>query len=178
MFFKKEKIINIEKGKSIFFQYNGSYFGMDHDGVGHDYRKCNIPKDIEYKWLDEIKNELVKMIMNEKDNQKLTTYFYIFSNLNISDDIKVKTIFNYLNNHNLDTFSSILICENLKDILKNCTSNEIKKEIKDFIIVFHNKLNSKRITVDNSHINNPYMKQYDFSDNNIRKRLNNLLEDL
>jgi len=50
--FKKK--INIEKGKKIFFEYQGDSIGIHRD-YGPEYWKCNIPKELEEQWRREIK---------------------------------------------------------------------------------------------------------------------------
>ena len=50
---KKDKRIDLEKGKRIFFKCKGSFFAIDRDW-GSEYYNCNIPKVLEEKWHKEI----------------------------------------------------------------------------------------------------------------------------
>jgi hypothetical protein len=46
-----------EDAKKIFFDYNGSRFGMAHDGVDVSYARAEVPSEIEAQWLAELKAE-------------------------------------------------------------------------------------------------------------------------
>ena len=43
-----------KKAKALFFEYDGSLFYMSRDGVDIQYKRYQVPKDVESKWLKEI----------------------------------------------------------------------------------------------------------------------------
>ena len=46
--------MDLEKGKRIFFKFNGSHFYLDRECYDA-YNKCDILKEIEQQWIEEIK---------------------------------------------------------------------------------------------------------------------------
>ena len=55
LFKKKNKSIDLEQGKWIFFKCKGSSFAIDRD-YAEEYWNCNIPKELENIWLKEIES--------------------------------------------------------------------------------------------------------------------------
>ncbi len=50
----KRKKINYEKGRKIFFECGGSSITITRE-FGPEYTNCNIPKEIEELWREEIR---------------------------------------------------------------------------------------------------------------------------
>lgn len=42
------------KAKELFFHYNGSFFHMHREGDYYEYKKYNIDKETENKWIEEL----------------------------------------------------------------------------------------------------------------------------
>ena len=53
--------MDLEKGKQIFFRFNGSRFHIDRE-CPDEYKKCGVPKNVEQQWLEEIKIDFLKNI--------------------------------------------------------------------------------------------------------------------
>ena len=63
--------MDLEKGKQIFFRFNGSHFHIDRECLD-EYKKCVVPKAIELEWLEEIKINLLNKISVEKGYDKVS----------------------------------------------------------------------------------------------------------
>jgi hypothetical protein len=163
--------MEIEKCKQIFFKYNGSHFHIDRE-LGDEYRKCKIPKEIEDQWLEEIKKVLYGKVLKTKGNERIsamTDYIQI-----ISDEDAIKFLINILHHVELDTFSSIIIVESLKDYLHKNIDSILKQSIKNEINMTKEKILNNKVIIDDSFKKLPYMKDYDFSDNAIVDRINKI----
>ena len=102
---------------------------------------------------------------------------WAFVQINSADEA-IKMLFEVLKCDNLDTFSTILICERLKNFIDINRRFLIKKtQIADIISVLENekrKMLSSQIIIDKSFMMLPHMQDYDFSERNIINRIQNL----
>ena len=48
---------NLAKAKALFFRYRGNTFGMTVDGFYDEYKACNISKETENLWLQEMNED-------------------------------------------------------------------------------------------------------------------------
>lgn len=163
--------MDLEKGKQIFFRYNGSRFHIDRD-CPDEYKRCRVPKDIEQKWLEEIKINLLKNISVEMGDNKITLINHYIQLLDIES--AVHFVMNILDRTDLDTFSMIILAETLKHYLSTYISEQLKQEINRMLLVLKKTMLNGEIKVDESYKNNPYMKDYDFTKENIVERIKKL----
>lgn len=184
------KKIDLEKGKKLFFECKGNSFNIARDW-GDEYYNCNIPKKVEKEWRKEIEaewpkeiDELIAKIKKESVKDKLDN---LFSDLThhggLTYESKSNHILSYLgsNANRLDTFTIIRLCEDLKLIKRysqyeKVQNKELCSKIDETVKFYADKLLSEPITVDDSYKNSRHMQDYDFSDENIRKRIQHLLE--
>ena len=142
--------MDFEKGKQIFFKYNGSHFHIDR-ACYDEYKKCNIPLEIEKKWIEEIKEDCLSKIEELKGNlkiQALNNYIQI-SDVTSSISLLIKV----LNGANIDTFSSIIVLETTKQYLHCDLSDDLKEKIINTIENVKKTLLENEITIDDSYKN-------------------------
>ena len=166
-FRKKNCSINLEKGKSLYYHYYGSIFGMCYD-LGTEYADCNIPKEIEIEWKKDILDKLEKEISTAQgDNLHLAVSRYI-------DLLPADTewLMQLLQTREMDTFTAIIFCEQLKNMSKIDIIKSIV--VRRFLDDFKVKLFSQPITIHQTYKNAVYMRDYDFSHDNIIKRINEI----
>ncbi|MBO5327692.1 MAG: hypothetical protein J6B04_00800 [Clostridia bacterium] len=167
--------IDIIKGKAIFYKYKGSKFDISRD-LGDEYKKCYIPQEIEDEWKKDIINNLKAEIKHKSGNLRIVA-ISAFIQINSADEA-IKMLLEVLKCDNLDTFSAIIICESLKkfiDINRRFLINE--EQIYNIKLVLENekkKMLSSKIYIDNSFMILPYMNDYDFSEQNIVNRIQNI----
>lgn len=163
--------MDLEKGKRIFFRFNGSCFHIDRD-CPDEYKKCGVPKDIEQQWLEEIKINFLTNINVEKGCSKvilINNYIQLLDN-----ESAVDFLIEILNQMELDTFSMIIVLETLKQYLSYSISEKQKERINSSLILFKNVMLSQKIEVDDKYKGLSYMNNYDFSDENVIKRINRI----
>lgn len=166
--FKSRKKIDLEKGKKLFFECHGSSMCLDRD-YDAEYRKCNIPKGVEEQWRAEIKNDLKNGIKYIWGAEKVSVISKLLQISDLSERLNI--LYDVLECEDLDTFSRIILCEFLKNERKNSHDNQI---IEHLIATNKEKLLKDMIFIHESYRDATYMKGYDFSEENIKKRIDNL----
>lgn len=164
--------MDVEKGKAIFYKYNGSIVSIERE-VGDEYAKCKIPSDVEAIWRKDIMERLLEKIGNSHGADKFS-HICGYAQL-LSDEQAVDFLLHIINNDNLDTFTCLLLCESLKRYLGSTLVEEVRKEkILSVLAVYRDKMMREKIIVDSSYMNKSYMKDYDFSEENIKLRIRRL----
>lgn len=160
-----EKILH---GRNLFFKFHGNIYYMLQEGVYGEYKKLKIPRKIESIWREELFEETKKQIHNETNIYKKIVMIGNLLNYGIKRDVVVSIIVGLLDSE-IDTFSKILLCEELKRCYYN---REIIYKLSTILETQKKKMLSNNITIDEKYISN--MLGYDFSDCNIKKRINAL----
>ena len=75
---------NYEEAKKIYFKYNGNFFFMDREGDYEKYKSFNIAKDIEKQWDEEIKQNLMKKINEEKNFNMIRILISAFIDISLN----------------------------------------------------------------------------------------------
>ncbi len=163
--------MDLEKGKQIFFRYNGSRFHIDRE-CPNEYKQCKVPKDIEQQWLEEIKINLLREISIEKGYNKVILINHYIQLLD--NESAVHFVIEILNQTDLDTFSMIILAETLKHYISTDISKQLKQEINKLLLILKKIMLNGEIKIDESYKKNPYMKDYDFTKENTIKRINKL----
>ncbi len=167
--------IDIIKGKAIFYKYKGSKFNISRD-LGDEYKKCYIPEEIEDEWKKDIISNLMTEIKKEVGSLRIEA-ISAFIQINSPND-SISMLFEVLKCDNLDTFSTIIVCEFLKNFIDTNRNFLINKEqtthIEKILETKKRKMLSSQINIDSSFIMLPYMKDYDFSEQNIVNRIQKL----
>ena len=155
-------------GRKLFFRFGGNTHYMWQEGVYNEYKKLKIPKEIEKMWRQELFEDTKKQLHNETSIYKKVILVGTLLNYGINTDVVVSIIVDLLNSE-IDTFSKILLCEELK----RCFYNEKNTSgLIEILEMQKQNMLSKDITIDEKYFLN--MSGYDFSDFNIRKRINAL----
>lgn len=155
------------KGKTLFFRFYGNFHHMQQEGVYGEYKRMKIPAHIETKWREEIlKGE------NQTLQSKATVYEKILCVQNLLNcGAKTKDVAHLildLLSEKMDTFSRLLLCEELKRLTLHETEITSVLEIQKLHMLNEN------ITIDEKYFQLPHMKDYDFSNDSVRKRINAL----
>ena len=169
---KKEPPLSFEEAKRLFFRYRGSTFGLDFDGYGDAYRKCRIPRETEEEWRREIKEDLLHEISGEQGKKRLSAV-QGYAEM-ISDDEAASFLCRILRDCDLDSFSATVICEQLQEV-----AQKVHAERDYYLRVVREnaeRLLASPITVDQSFLDDPGMNGYDLSDENLRRRIKELIE--
>ena len=106
--------IDLDKGREIFYKYKGDKFGISRD-LGEEYKKCNIPKEIEQEWKKDIIRKLNNEIKNETGNLRMGAIWAYVQIISTGEALNF--LVGVLDSNDFDTFSTILICEHLKRFL-------------------------------------------------------------
>ena len=162
--------MNILKGKSIFYKCNGSIVAIDRE-FGDEYSRCQIPPNVEEAWRADIICSLRDKIEKSIGADKVG---YVFDYVQIIDkEQAVNFIIGILKDNYLDTFTCLLLCEELKRYLKFVDIKE-KNEISSTLAMCKNKMLKTKITIDDSYKSKRYMSDYDFSEKNLKLRIESL----
>lgn len=163
-------VMNLEKGKSIFFKYYGNSMYIDRE-VGDEYDKCGIPKEYEIKWKEEIKKYLLTRI-ELFQGQELCFYVVIYTDL-IKNNEAIDFVFDLLKKRKVDTVASIILLEHVKELAKGNASIR-KFWVKTVVNKFKSELMSSKITIDPSYMNSEWCDKKVLSKESIRKRIEKL----
>lgn len=163
--------MDLEKGKQIFLKFGGSRFHIDRE-CPDEYKKCRVPKNIEQQWLEEIKSDLLLNIKVKKGCSKVTLINHYITLLD--DEMAIEFLIEIINQKDLDTFSNIILMESLKRYLSSDISNAIAEKIKNTLVSEKMVMLTRKIEIDDQYKALPYMADYDFSNENILKRINGI----
>lgn len=139
---------------------------MWHD-LDDEYEKCYVPQEIEAEWKADIISKLDKEILTAQGSDLEVAVSRYINLIPKSSNYLIRL----LQSKEMDTFTSIIFCEMLKNNMLK-TKNKIKAaHIRSFLDEMKIKLLKTTITIHESYINDPYMCLYDFSDTNIIARI-------
>ena len=164
---------NLEEAKKIYYLCLGSDVAIDRDYK--EYRKYNVPETIEKEWKNDIENILLCRIVTEKGYarmQAVGAYMQL-----VDAEQAVTFLLDFIRQNTLDVFSDILVLESLKQYLSCEThklSLDLKEQIQQVIQEEKQRLQTSDMVIDSSYKELNYMKDYDFSNSNILKRINAL----
>ncbi len=166
----KNKKINLEKGKQLYFDYKGSSCAIDRE-LGSQYADCNIPKQQELQWLAEIKEKLLCDIMSTVGADRMACIVDYMQIATVGDSIDM--LADVIAIDQLDTFSRILLCEDLSRLQRQATVPQllrIDSLIQQNIVILH----SRPITIHPTYRQATGMQTYDFAEDNINQRIEQL----
>ena len=174
--------IDLVNGKKVFFDYEGNLFSINREVP--EYRHYNVPKDVEDVWKQTIVNNLLEEIKKTKGyekSSKVTKLIAIYGHYN-----NIQLLEELLDDNTLDTFSKILYLEGLNreklgvnisikyKILKIDDPKLYIEALNEKISNYKSILLNTPITIDESFKQNYALKYYDFSDENIIRRIENI----
>lgn len=165
---------DLRQAKLIFFRYGGNKYAMHKEGELSKYEKFNVSIETESRWISEIFDSYLERIYQSKSGFDKKMLLSMLINLDTEEDLTIATTIKVLNQEKMDSFSVILICEILKNKIKSLKKSNnislVKEELKRQSLILLNT----PITIDTKYIESPYMKDYDFSDKNIKLRIKSL----
>lgn len=140
-----------------------------HRELGEEYFKCKIPKDLEKIWQKDIEVSLLLQIEKANGSYMINV---INSYLHLLDvDSRINFLLKKINEIELDTFSRLILCESLKRECHYNTDNLINSKIRESLTKTKERMLNERIIVDKSYKESSYMRDYDFSTENILYRI-------
>lgn len=67
---------NLEKARKMFDEYKGNCFFMARDGVEGEYRRYQVPKQLEVQWRKENQEEIKRSLFSDLDNETIALQFW------------------------------------------------------------------------------------------------------
>ena len=176
-FRKKNTSIDWEKGKKIFYEHNGNTFYIEFD-LGDEYEKCNIPKEVENEWHQDIYEKLKREIEHASETpgfnaEKIWSVIFTFLDMNVPEEKRVLPVLQFLDKAKCDTFLRILVCEDLRKCQKYIKSVALNEKVEVAIREQIYIMLSEPITIDDSF---KYWRDYDSPDENLKLRIIQLLD--
>ena len=162
----------MEEAKQIFYNCLGSHVSIDRN-FGDYYKKFNVPIEIENEWKQNILNDLKKKVNAENAYPKIKAAEAYVQLIDATE--AVTFLIDILKNAVLDTFSVILILENLKRYMLHYKTYHLSVEnavfIKQTIEKYKTIIMTQKIKIDDSYKKLSFMKNYDFSNENVLRRI-------
>lgn len=63
------------EAKKIFDWYDGSHFHMVREGDYQKYKEFGVPKEVEMRWISELKKDIVAKLYSEKNEAEIASLF-------------------------------------------------------------------------------------------------------
>ncbi len=121
---------DIIRAKELFFSYDGLFFHMDREGDYDEYKKFKITKEIENKWLIEISEKYIKLIIDfTKAPEGIEQYSYCLNEKIAGSTISTAIISLQEAYTAYCTFGKIRASESLLDLLNKITNKSLKLQI-------------------------------------------------
>lgn len=175
----------LEKAKEIFIKYNGNKYFMAINGDYEYYQSFDILRETEYKWIGEYLEEILNQIEKEEYKHEnideiIINTFNIYRNY----EIVLNTIPNMLDIFSekllsdIDTFSKLIIAEEILDLLDSLGDNTNVNRIKDlreFSKEILEDILANPVEIKDYHKKLDYLSK-ELSEDNIKKRAQSRLE--
>lgn len=174
--------------KEFFLKYHGIGFYMSREGGKEydDYKSKNVPKELEYEWMEEYRDDLIKKIENESNEIQIVLLFSYYADTigelcRSSEPILYMLEFAEKNKSRLDSFSRIRFSEIL---LKGMNGYQYSKspdpavieKVKLYAFQMLRNVIDNPIVVSEENQNDLHTHKYDFSDANLMKRIQDNLK--
>ena len=170
--FWRRKTVDLQRGKEIFYRYRGNRFFIDRE-EGRVYRKCNIPKETEEEWRQDILRRIEREIASLSGAARVDAIFGYLDLLQTDDACRY--LIDFLNTARLDTFSAIILCEGLRNYLRKSDLNHLSTALcvegNRMLGKMKTELLSAPLTVDESYRTLPWMDEDDFSEEALTARI-------
>ncbi len=171
MFFKRKiSDENLKKGELLFFKHNGDFAQMIEMGDYSTYKKLNISKEKEDEWYELIVNDLIDKIYKEKTAIDVVCLVNQLVFIGKSENKVIQTLINLLN-EDYDTYTKLLFLENLNLIKTRLKSNHNTNNLESIITKYKNMLLMNNFFVTDDWLQLEHLKNYDFSEENIKNRI-------
>jgi hypothetical protein len=106
-----------KRAKEIFFENNGQYYHMAHDGFWDEYKEYNIDKDTEEKWIHELTKLRLKEFKQTSDTRYLIPLVDYFNKYDFWDELlSLKLKGTYINKLVTVELLTKLLCKNRSKI--------------------------------------------------------------
>ena len=122
--------MNYDCAKKMYYSCYGSKFCIDRE-YGKEYRKYKVPKELEKKWLEDIRCRLLDQIDNSygQEQHELVTNLC----LSLSNEESASILIEVLQK-NQDSFTKLLYCEQLKDLAGKILDDKLCDQIRKVIV--------------------------------------------
>ena len=110
--------MNKRKAKEIFFQNDGQYYFMAHDGFYEEYRSYNIDKNTEDKWTKELINLRLRNFKKSSDMIHLISIVDHYNKYELLDELlSVKLRGTFINKFVIIELLTTLLAKNRSKIV-------------------------------------------------------------
>ena len=167
------------EAKEIYFKYGGNSFFMTREGDYEHYKSFAVPKEVEKEWMREYRDTLFAKLHAETSGDGLTLIISsIISTVSkdSSDVLVTLSEFIQANKESFDFFTSILIAEALLKAVKFYGHEDsVSAATVALSLQILKKLLERPVTIANDYLESQHMAGYDFSKENLEKRIKNTL---
>ena len=106
-----------KRAKEIFFQNDGQYYPMAHDGFYEEYKSYNVSKETEEKWIKELIKLRLKEFKRTSDFIYLSPLVNYYNKYDLLDELlSVKIKGTHINRLVIIELLTKLLCKNRKKI--------------------------------------------------------------
>lgn len=160
------------EAKKIFFDFCGNTFFMYNDGMYESYQAYKVLRRIEKAWREELIQDLTEKLY-ATDERELEQKLTLLGSL-----MDVGTNFRHIYglictelDRETDTFYRIRLCEDLKRMMGRSHDRKLIREIGQTLSLEKAKLLHDPITISDTFKTADYLAGYDFSDESIMSRI-------
>ena len=165
---KNESGIILKHAKDLFFRYGGNLRAMSENEEAYkEYRKLKISAETQKKWLEELFDHTLDEMHGKTGAYEKMVFIETLSSLGVKTEQLFSLIVNLLN-EKMDTFTRLLLCECLKKLRCESISFPSKTNVLE---MQKTKMLKESISIDERYFHLSYMSTYDFSNSNIKKRV-------
>lgn len=133
-----------------------------------EYKKLKIPKLMEAQWMEELFDHTKNQIFLTTDIPQKISLINTLANYGIKLEDVMAVIVD-LFKQEMDTFSRLLLCEQLKQLTHWC--KKLTDRTSCFLATQKEKMLNDPISIDATYKQLSYMSSYDFSESAIKKRI-------
>ena len=121
--------------KEIFFENDGQYYHMAHDGFWDDYKEYNVDKNTEEEWIKELINLRLKQFKQTSEIRYLIPLVEYYNTYEFLEDLlSVENKDTYINKLVIIELLTTLLCKNKSKILNYKDKKQIiKNNVLEFI---------------------------------------------
>ena len=161
------------EARRIFDEYNGSYFQMEREGVYKNYKRFDVPKELEKSWIDEIQNNIRQKLNLEQNGNEIVSFFSKLNQIachnNDMDSISYLVEFAENNQHKLDSFSNVILAESILNSIGNF-DHKYRQSVVNSALSLLKNLSKTQIRISDSYKENGIFPDY-IAESKIAERI-------
>ncbi len=155
---------NLMSAKEMFRLYRGCHYYMVHDGVYSDYKKFNVPREVEHEWLQEMKKEAFDNLNQASNNKSRADAFAKYGDLikllKDSKGLKYMVDYNRKNIHLFDSNTLLLNVLMIIDTARALEDSKLASEVKNEVLTILKNALKKPIYISDDYRENGAFPDY------------------